>query len=76
MTEAVEAVLGWGLFNVLLALIIVVPCLFDDRLNRGRWHGALRRLAPLRAPESRVLAWEPFAAATEEPRVRDARPRD
>ena len=75
-----QALLAWGLFNVLLALILVVPYLLDDRLDRGRLREAVRRLAPFRATESRVPPWEPFAAAIEERRAllsaRDVRPRD
>jgi hypothetical protein len=81
MTVLLDALLALVLFNLLfLFLAVAGSALPDDRRKRGPWRDALRRLAPFRAPEQRVLPWEPFISALEDRRAplseRDARPHD
>jgi hypothetical protein len=80
MSDVADALLAWGLFNVLVALILLLPTLLDDRLKQRRWRGSRRHIARFRVPEPRVRPWEPFAEALEERRAalstRDIPPRD
>ena len=48
MTVVLDALLGLGLFNLLVGLILAVPRLFHDRRKRGGWDEAARRLAASR----------------------------
>jgi hypothetical protein len=80
MTVLLDALLGLGLFNVSLLLIVVATCAFNKRRNRGRWREAMRRLSGRGVPAHRVPSWEPFVKALEQrPAVfspRDIAPRD
>jgi hypothetical protein len=80
MTAVLDALLGLLLFNTLIALVLVVPCLFDDRRKPSRWHEATRHLAALWVQEPRVPPWEPFVETLEERRAarsaRDIQPPD
>jgi hypothetical protein len=69
MTEALDALLGLLLFNVLLVLIVLASSRYKHRRGRGRWHEATRRLMGFGVREDPVPPWEPYAAAVEERRA-------
>jgi hypothetical protein len=69
MSELIDPLLGWGVFNLLLAVILFLRSIFARRLGQGRRRGSTRRFALFRAPEPRVRPWEPFVEALEARRV-------
>jgi hypothetical protein len=74
VTEILEALVGWLLFNMLVMLMLILTWLYNDRRAKGRSRDGAGRLAGLWAQEHRAPPWEPFLAAVEDrPGVLSAR---